>query len=131
MARMPENVELSLPGVVTNPIKVHINGLGAFLFDHVIDDATCCTVICLEQGCWLGVPLFIQCCANGACSLGIKEECTEFCFSSTGNNLLHDLAQDVDGTIIWWHMISSHGSGVLMGAEEVVASCMGSVFGCQ
>jgi len=44
-ARAPENVELALVCAVTNPIKMHVNGLGAFLLDCVIDDATCSAVI--------------------------------------------------------------------------------------
>jgi len=39
VARAPENVELALACVVMNPIKMHVNGLGAFMLDCVIDDA--------------------------------------------------------------------------------------------
>jgi len=46
-ARVPENVELALACVVTNPIKMHVDGLGEFLLDCVIDDATCSAVISL------------------------------------------------------------------------------------
>jgi len=45
VARVPENVELALACAVTNPIKMHVNGLGEFLLDCVIDDAICSAVI--------------------------------------------------------------------------------------
>jgi len=47
VTRVPENVELTLMGAVMNPIKSHVDGLGALLFDGVIDDAACSAVVCL------------------------------------------------------------------------------------
>jgi len=45
VTRAPEDVELTLTGAVTNPIKSHVDGLGALLFDGVIDDAACSAVV--------------------------------------------------------------------------------------
>jgi len=47
VARALENVELALVCAVMNPIKMHVNGLGVFLLDCVIDDAICSAVISL------------------------------------------------------------------------------------
>jgi len=38
-ARAPIDVELTLFLAVTEPIETHVNGLGAFLFDRVVDDS--------------------------------------------------------------------------------------------
>ena len=38
--------------------------------------------------------------ANKADVLGIEEQCSEFSFSGAGNNLAHDLAKDMYGTIV-------------------------------
>jgi len=45
VTRAPEDVELTLSGAATNPIKSHVNGLGALLLDSVIDDAACSAVV--------------------------------------------------------------------------------------
>jgi len=55
----PVNVELPLSGVVANPVKLHVNGLGVLLLDSVIDDTTCSAVVCLQRGCRLGVTHLI------------------------------------------------------------------------
>ena len=72
---------------------------------------------------------FFQGGADRACGLCFEEECTKFSLGSTGNNLVHDLLQDMNGAIIWWCQISGHGCRVLVGAEEVVPSSAGSTFG--
>ena len=51
----PVDVELSLANSVSYPVESHINGLGSFLLDCVIDDAFCTGVVCLDRGRWLGV----------------------------------------------------------------------------
>jgi len=40
-------MKLSLSYAITDPIKMHVNGFGAFLFDSVIGDATGHAVVCL------------------------------------------------------------------------------------
>jgi len=75
------------------------------------------------------VAQLIQSDADGACCLCIEEECSQFSFSGTGNNLLHDLAQDMEGPIVWQCRISGSGCSKWPGAEEVVASIMGATLG--
>ena len=38
IARPPENMEVALAFVITEPVKMHVHSLGVFLFDCVIDD---------------------------------------------------------------------------------------------
>ncbi len=62
----------------------------------------------------------IQCHMHGACSLSIEKACTKFSFSSTGHYFVHDLAENMDGAIIWWCWISGNGGGIWPGTEEVI-----------
>jgi len=54
-AGLPIHSELPLSGVVTDPVKAHVNGFGLFLFCGVIDDSLCTSAVCLDGCCWLGV----------------------------------------------------------------------------
>jgi len=40
IAGTPKNMKLALVDAIMDPIKMHVNGFGAFLFDSVIGDAT-------------------------------------------------------------------------------------------
>jgi len=97
---------------------LHIHGFGPFLLDHVIDNATGSVIVSLQWGGRLGMAQFIQSNVNGADVLGIEEQSTEFSLSSTGNNLAHDLAKDVDGTIVGGCNICIRGGGEWARAEE-------------
>jgi len=102
IARPPENMELALAFAIMEPVKLHVHSLGAFLFDHVIDDPTGSVVVSL-QGCGgLRMAQFFQSSVDGADGLGIEEQGTQFGFSSTGDDLAHDLAENMDGAIVRW-----------------------------
>jgi len=82
------------------------------LFDHVIDDPTGSVVVSLQGSGRLGMAQFFQGSVDGADGLGIEEQVTQFSFSSTGDNLLHDLAENMDGPL-------SGGAGlVAVGSER-------------
>jgi len=51
----PINSELPLSNVVADPVKLHVNGFGSFLFYCVIDDFLCTSIVCLDGCCWLRV----------------------------------------------------------------------------
>ncbi len=70
---MPKDVELALLLAITEPIKVHVHSLGAFLLDSVIGNPTGSVVVSLEQGSWLGVAQFLQSRPDGTNGLSIKE----------------------------------------------------------
>jgi len=99
MARPPENMELALVFVIAEPVKAHVHSLGAFLFDRVIDDPTGSVVVSLQGSGRLEMAQFFQGGADGADGLGIEEQGTQFSFSSTGDDLSHDLAENMDGAI--------------------------------
>ena len=56
----PEDVELPLAHTVTYPIKPHVDGLGAFLFDAVSGNSDGGTIVSLNRGWWLGMPQFFE-----------------------------------------------------------------------
>jgi len=118
----PVDVELALVGAITKPIEAHVHGFRSLLFDHVIDNPAGSVVVSLQGRGRLGMAKVFQRCADGADGLGIEEEGAPFRLSSTGDNLTHDLTEDVDRTIIWWCWVSGCGRGAGAGAEEGVPS---------
>ncbi len=59
VARPPKAVKLSLADAISDPIKAHVDGLGSFLFDHVIGNTTSHAVVSLERGGRLQMAKFI------------------------------------------------------------------------
>ncbi len=116
--RFPENMKLALMGAITKPVKSHVHGFGALLFDRVIDNPTGDVVVGLQRHGGLRMTQFLQCHADGADGLGIEEECAQFCLGGTGNYLAHDLTQYMDGAIVRWCWVSGCGWGAGAGAEE-------------
>ncbi len=55
VAWLPKDMKVTLPFAVTEPIEVHVNGFGTFLFDSVIYDSTGCVVVSLQGRGGLGV----------------------------------------------------------------------------
>ena len=51
----PEDVEVALTDTVTNPIKTHVHGSAAFLFDGVIGNAIGACIVGLNGSGWLWV----------------------------------------------------------------------------
>jgi len=56
VTRLPEDVKLALAGMIMQPVKPHVDGFGPFLFDCVIEYASCHAVVSLQGGGWLWVP---------------------------------------------------------------------------
>jgi hypothetical protein len=54
-AFFPTNYKLALADTIANPVKVHVNGLGSFLFDSVVGNAGGGAVVSLDGGGGLGV----------------------------------------------------------------------------
>lgn len=78
---LPMHIELPLFDAVTRPIITHVNGLGAFLLDGVIDDAFGTRVVGLDWCGRLRVAKVLQGGAEYTSFLCIVEDCTNFCFS--------------------------------------------------
>ena len=70
----PKNLKLFLSDadMIMDPIKMHINCFGAFLFDGVIGDATCSTVISLDRNGGWGWPNSSRVVRMGQASLQLR-----------------------------------------------------------
>jgi hypothetical protein len=55
----PVDLELILSDTVTDPVKVHIDRFGSFLFDHVVGDTRGGTIVCDNASGGLGVAHFL------------------------------------------------------------------------
>jgi len=108
---------------------MHVHGFGPFLFDRVIDNATSGVIVSLHWGGGLGMAQFLQSNANRADVLGIEEQCSKFSFSGTGNNLAHDLAKDMYGTIVGGWGSSVCGGSEWARTQEQITSSARMTFG--
>jgi hypothetical protein len=95
----PEDIELFLADAVANPIKAHVHCFGSFLFDGVVGNAGRCGVVRDQGRGWLRVSEFDKAGADGARFFCIVEHASEFPLSGGGDDLLEDLAGDVDRAI--------------------------------
>ena len=82
----PVDVELALADTVANPVEVHIDGFGSFLFDRVIGDAKGGTVVSYNWSGRLGIAKFLKARTDWARFFAIVEESSKFGFSGTGYN---------------------------------------------
>ena len=71
-ALAPKDMELFLMHTIVDPIKVHVDCLGSFLFDSVIGDTSSSTIVSLNRHWRLWMPQLLKC-ANGTCLLAIVE----------------------------------------------------------
>ena len=129
VAGPPKDMEITLARAVADPVKAHVNCFGAALFDGVIDNATGSIVVSLEWGGRLRVAQLLQGNANGANGLGVEEKGTQFSLGGTGDNLTHDLTQDMHGAVVRRCRISGSGRGSGPGAEEGVPCSAGAALG--
>eukprot|EP00978_Attheya_sp_CCMP212_P030688 scaffold113843_cov57-Attheya_sp.AAC.1 len=75
---------------ILEPIKAHVDGFGAALFDCVIDNASSTTVVNLKGCRWLGMAHFFQDDTEDNSFAGIEETCAEFCFGGGGQDDVED-----------------------------------------
>ena len=59
-SKPPVNDELALLGLVLNPIKSHVNGLGPFLFDGAVGESDGKGVVDLHGNRRLGMTHFLE-----------------------------------------------------------------------
>ena len=93
----PMNDKLILCHSIAQPIEAHVNRLGKFLFDSIIDATFGYCVVSLERSGWLFVAHFIKCSSECASLLGIDVGCTYFCFRGRS----HDIAKNGTDYINW------------------------------
>ena len=72
-AFVPKDMEFSLVDTIADPIKMHVDCLGSFLFDGVLGDARSSTIVSLDRSGRLGMTQFFKSCVNGTGLLAIVE----------------------------------------------------------
>lgn len=91
VAAFPKNVKLAFAHMVSDPVKVHVNGFGPLLFDSIGGNASVGNVVSLDKHCWLGVAEYFKVDMDWASFLAIVIHSTECSFSGTGQDFAHDL----------------------------------------
>jgi len=112
----PVDNELALANTVADPVKTHVHGFGAFLFDGVVGDARSSAVVSDNGSRWLGMSKFFKSDALGDGLFSVVVEASHFGFGSTGENFFKNFAGDIDGAVEWWLI-----GGWLGGIIELVA----------
>ena len=72
-SRAPVNKEMATMGAILNPIKVHVNGFGSFLFDGVICKTCGSGDVYTERGMRLGMYELGKGYANGNGLLAVEK----------------------------------------------------------
>jgi hypothetical protein len=99
LAFAPVNLKLDMADTVADPIEAHANGFGSFLFYGVGDDGAGGVVVGGHWCCRLRVPHFFKGYSQGTCFLSIVKQGAEFSFGGSWKQFVHDVTQDVDGTV--------------------------------
>jgi hypothetical protein len=76
----PIDNELPLSDAVANPVKAHVHGFGSLLFDGVVGETDCTSVICLYWGWRLLVPQVFQSIPYLTPLFSVVKQCPKFCF---------------------------------------------------
>ena len=98
----PVDEKMPLFDAITDPIKSHVHGLGASLFDGVVANAGGACVVSLDGSGRLWMAHFFKGGAEHGCFFAVEEEGCEFSFGGGGKDGRHDARVDVDGAIAWW-----------------------------
>jgi hypothetical protein len=126
-AFFPVHDELAEFDPVANPIETHVDGFRASLPDGIVDDALGTCIVRLDSCCRLGMSHLIKSSAEYAGILAIVEQGADLGFCCRGQDVAHDAADDVDGSIEW-----RRGVGVRCGrwpaAQEKQAASAGTGF---
>ena len=97
----PVDKELSLFDAISDPVKTHVHGLGATLFDRFVADAGGACIIGLDWCGWLGMAHVFQGGAQHGRFLAVVEQGGEFSFGGGREDWDKDGGVDVDGPIGW------------------------------
>ena len=80
-AAAPMDEELSLVDAVSDPVKSHVNGLGAALLYGFVGNAGGTCIVCLDWGCLLRMTHAFESGTKHCAVFGIVKESTELGFS--------------------------------------------------
>ena len=95
-------MELPLPDMVTDQVKLHVDWFWTFLFHRVIDDSFSTWGVCLDVGRWLWVIKDFKALAESAPILCIVEKGSHFSLNGRDHHIVHYAAVDVDSHIQCW-----------------------------
>ena len=97
--RAPANEEMATTGAILNPIKVHVNGFGYFLFNGVIGKTCGSEVVYIDRGRRLGVSDLGKGGANGNGLLTVEKSGSNFGFGGGGHYIANNIGKGEDGAI--------------------------------
>jgi hypothetical protein len=98
---MPVNYELALLDSVVDPVKAHVYGFGATLFDRLIGDASGACIVGLDGCGSLWMSHLFKSDAERDTVASILEDGAEPCFYGRCHVIAHDGADGVDGDVLW------------------------------
>ena len=98
-AGFPINDKLALPGAVLDPIEVHVDGFGCFLFDRAVGKAFSGGVVNADWSRWLQVPKFCKGSAYRHGRLIIMEGGADFGFIGGRHHVVNNLGYGVDRAV--------------------------------
>lgn len=96
----PVDQEMALAHPVADPVKTHIHGFGATLFDGVVCDTGGAGIVGLDGGCRLWMSHVAEGVAEHGGLFSIEEEGTKFGLGGRGEDGGHDGGVDVDGAVV-------------------------------
>ena len=95
----PVDEKVSLLDAISDPIKTHIHGFGAALFDGVVADAGGTSVVGLNWSGWLRMAHVFEDGAEHCGFFAIVEQGGKFSFGSGREDWDEDRGVDVDGSV--------------------------------
>jgi len=98
-ARLPLDDEVAVLDAILEPIEMHVNGFGAFLFDSSIEDAAGNTVVSCDDSGRLGPSHFMESLPEWDSGLCIDECRAGLGFGGGRDDVAHDASEDMEGSI--------------------------------
>ena len=98
-ARLPLDDELAVLDAILEPVETHVDGLGALLFDSVVEDASGDAVVSCDDSGRLGPTHLVESGPKGNGALGIEEGRASFSFGGRGEDVAHDASEHMEGTV--------------------------------
>jgi len=134
-ARPPLDDELTILDAILEPIEMHVNCFGPFLFDSSIEDAAGDTVVSWDDSGQLGPSHFMEGLLEGGSGLGIDECRAGLGFGGRREDIAHDASEDMEGSIerrseamefvgVGAKPKETSGSGASVGLREIGGICV-------
>lgn len=101
----PGDYEVALSNAITDPVEMHVHGLGALLLDSVIGKAGSCIVVSLNWCRSLLEAEFLQSSTDGDSIFAVVEDACELVFGCAGHNLFQNVRRIENGAIVWRRLV--------------------------